>query len=211
MEIQYIDNIASTHQWLLENVKLKKIYPPYALYAGEQYDGVGSRGNTWSGNRGNLFFSFCVEEKQLPNDLPPSSVSIYFAWIMREVLFSKGSKIWLKWPNDFYLENKKIGGVITAKVGSVLIGSMGINIASCPEEFDILDIKESPKSLVDAYISELSKKNSWKQIFSKYKIEFQNSRHFSFHMDGKKVSLADAILCEDGSIEIENKKVYSLR
>ena len=101
MEIHYIDSIASTHQWLLNAIKSKDIYPPYALYAGEQYDGVGSRGNTWEGNRGNLFFSFCIDEKELPNDLPTSSVSIYFAWIMREVLVSRGSNIRVNWRNVF--------------------------------------------------------------------------------------------------------------
>ena len=88
---------------------------------------------------------------------------------------------------------------------------MGINIASSPQEFGLLDIKEIPKNLVEAYVEKLSEKIPWKNIFSKYKLEFQNSRHFSFHMDDKLVSLADALLCEDGSIEIENKKVYSLR
>lgn len=211
MEIHYLERIASTHQWLADAVRAKEITPPLALYAGEQYSGIGSRGNEWEGCSGNLYFSFCVNEKQLAEDLPPSSISIYFAWLMREVLVRRGSKIWLKWPNDFYLENKKIGGVITAKTGDTLIGSMGMNLRSSPEAFGTLDIKVTPKEMIEDFIALLEKKPTWKNIFSKYRLEFQLSRQFSFHMSGKKVSLMDAILCEDGSIEIENKKVYSLR
>ena len=211
MEIRYYDRIASTHQYLVDAVRSKEIVPPLAIYAGEQYSGIGSRGNEWEGCSGNLYFSFCVDEKQLSKDLPPSSISIYFAWLMREVLVSRGSKLWLKWPNDFYVNDKKIGGVITSKTGSAFIGSMGINLRSSPQEFAVLDIKTTSKEIIDGFIALLEKKPTWKNIFSKYKLEFQLSRHFSFHMNGEKVSLRDAILCEDGSIEIENKKVYSLR
>ena len=211
MDIRYVERIASTHQWLVEAVKTQEVTPPFAIYAGEQHNGVGSRGNEWKGCVGNLYFSFCVNEKQLPDDLPPASISIYFAWLMREVLVGFGSNLWLKWPNDFYLENKKIGGVITAKTGSVLVGSMGVNLVQAPEEFGVLDIKISSKEIIEAFVFLLEKKPTWKNIFSKYRLEFQLSQQFSFHMNGKKVSLSEAFLCDDGSIEIENKKVYSLR
>jgi BirA family biotin operon repressor/biotin-[acetyl-CoA-carboxylase] ligase len=52
---------------------------------------------------------------------------------------------------------------------------------------------------------------SWKNIFSKYKIEFSFSQRFFAHIDGREVSLKNAILLDDGSINIDDKKVYSLR
>ena len=211
METLWFKHLPSTHKHLIKSIKEKTLKAPLALGADFQSDGVGSRGNSWLGDEGNLYFSFCVEEKQLPKDLRLESVSIYFSWMMREVLHELGSKTWIKWPNDFYIKNSKIGGVITTKTDSTIIGSIGLNILHAPENFSVLDINITPKKLVELFIKKLEEKISWKNVFSKYKIEFQNSLGFTFHLDGKKKSLADAKLLDDGSIEVENRRVYSLR
>ncbi|MDR0579979.1 MAG: biotin--[acetyl-CoA-carboxylase] ligase, partial [Campylobacteraceae bacterium] len=79
------------------------------------------------------------------------------------------------------------------------------------KEHGILDVPMSSHELVNNFIPSLKIFPSWKQIFSKYKLEFQFSQNFCVHIDGKPVSLAQARLHPDGSIEIEGKKVYSLR
>ena len=209
--IHWFDSLESTHQYLIEKLRDGTLLAPCAVGATIQTNGIGSRGNSWIGEAGNLFFSFCVEEKQLPPDLPLASVSIYFSALMKQILEEKGSQVWLKWPNDFYLVDKKIGGMITTKIGSVIVGSIGLNNGTAPESFGTLDIIVTPNALAEHLILKVEEKISWKKVFSKYKIEFDQNRNFSFHLDGKLVSLRDAILCDDGSIELENKKVYSLR
>lgn len=211
METLWFKHLPSTHKYLIENIKNTTITPPMAVGVDFQSDGVGSRGNTWLGDEGNLYLSFCVEENHLPKDLKLESISIYFSYLFKEVLCELGSKTWIKWPNDFYLNNNKIGGVITTKIRGTIIGSIGLNILHAPEQFATLDIQITPQKLTTLFLEKLSKKISWKNVFSKYKIEFQNSLGFTFHLDGKKKSLADAKLLEDGSIEVENKRVYSLR
>ncbi|HEC1757241.1 TPA: biotin--[acetyl-CoA-carboxylase] ligase, partial [Campylobacter lari] len=51
----------------------------------------------------------------------------------------------------------------------------------------------------------------WKNIFSKYMLEFEKSRNFFIHNEGKILSLKDALLYKDGSILLDNKRIYSLR
>lgn len=211
MVIHWFETIESTHQYLIAALRGGTVCAPYAVGAKLQTQGIGSRGNAWHGEEGNFFFSFCIEEKHLPNDLPLASVSIYFSSLMKEVLASYGSKVWLKWPNDFYLKEKKIGGMITTKIGSTIVGSIGLNIVVSPPDFGHLDVFISPNDLAEQFIGIVDQKESWKKVFSNYKIEFDENRSFSFHLDGKLVSLKDAVLCDDGSIELENKKVYSLR
>jgi len=211
LETLWFKTLPSTHKYLIEGIKNKTLKVPCALGVDFQSDGVGSRGNIWLGDEGNLYFSFCVEEKHLPKDLKLESISIYFSWLMKEVLCELGSKTWIKWPNDFYINNRKIGGVITTKVKDVIIGSIGLNICHAPESFGVLDIQVLSKELVEIFIQKLKEKISWKNVFSKYRVEFQKSHGFSFHLDGQKKSLADAKLLDDGSIEVENKRVYSLR
>ncbi|MBV5278385.1 MAG: biotin--[acetyl-CoA-carboxylase] ligase [Campylobacteraceae bacterium] len=211
MVINWFNELGSTHQYLVDGLKSGTLRAPLGIGTYKQTNGIGSRGNIWIEGEGNLFFSFCVEEKHLPDDLPLASISIYFAFLMKHILEKEGSAVWLKWPNDFYLDDKKIGGMMTTKIGTNIIGSVGLNLCTSPVGFGVLDIKIMPKVVANLFSESVEKKISWKNVFSKYKIEFQNNRSFSFHLDGKSVSLSDAILCDDGSIELENKKVYSLR
>ena len=55
------------------------------------------------------------------------------------------------------------------------------------------------------------KKYTWKQIFSKYKLEFFQNFNYSFHHKGKLISLKEAQLLEDGSILLKGERIYSLR
>lgn len=211
MELIWYKHLPSTHKFLIEGIKKGSLIPPLALGVDIQSDGIGSRGNKWEGEKGNLYFSFCVEAKHLPKDLLLESTSIYFAWIMRETLHALGSCVWLKWPNDFYLNDKKIGGVITTKIKENIICSMGLNLMHAPANFGTLDVQITPQSLINNFLQELEKNISWKDVFSKYKIEFQKNLQFSCHIGGQRVPLKEAKLLQDGSIEVENKRVYSLR
>ncbi len=211
MEVLWFKHLPSTHKYLISQIKEKKLQPPVAIGCDFQSAGVGSRGNEWIGEEGNLFLSFCVKEKHLPKDLKLESTSIYFSYLLKELLEVRKSKVWIKWPNDFYIENRKVGGVITTKIGDTIIGSIGLNIAYAPNRYGVLDLSIAPRELVELYVDEVKKNISWKKVFSKYKVEFQKSLGYTFHMKGKKISLQNATLCEDGSIEIENKRVYSLR
>ena len=179
--------------------------------AHEQYAGRGSRNNRWEGERGNLFVSFALPFSHLPSDLPLASASIYFSFIMKKILNGGGACVWLKWPNDFYIEREKIGGTITQKVKDSLVCGMGINLKTSPSGYRALACEISPETLFDSYLSKLLEFPEWKQVFSEYQIEFELSRPFSVHMGKKRQSLADAILCNDGSLIIEGKKVYSSR
>ena len=211
MTIEFVESCDSTQTQIISNLKLGVIKAPYCLVANSQNAGLGSRGNVWESVKGNLYFSFCVSESALPKDLPISSVSIYFAFLMKEYLANLGSKIWLKWPNDFYLNDKKIGGVITTKIKDIFVCGMGLNLTHAPEFAGILDIKIERNSLIYGFFEMLEKKPSWKQIFSKFLLEFPLSQKFGTHDGSNEVSLENAVLCDDGSILINNKKVYSLR
>ena len=211
MKVEFFQSLPSTQEFLIDALKNGEIKPPHMIVAHNQTKGVGSRGNSWEGLGGNLFMSFCISEDELPSDIPPPSISIYFSMLMREVLSKLGSKCWLKWPNDFYVDDRKIGGTLTNKVDEIYICGMGINLASAPENAGILDIKTSVNELVWGFVSMLDKKILWKPIFSKFRIDFCKSKSFITHIANRAVSLQDAEICEDGAILLNGEKVYSLR
>ena len=211
MRIEFADSVPSTQKVLVEGLRNGEIQPPFVLVATEQTQGIGSRNNTWSGLEGNLFFSFCMSETALPGDLKGESASIYFSMIMREVLAARGSKIWLKWPNDFYVGDKKIGGTLTTRVGEIYVCGMGINLKNAPENAGILDIDVSPSVAVGEFCKRLQTAPSWAEIFKKFENEFEKSREFVTHFEGEEVSLKYAKLLSDGSLDINGRRVFSLR
>ena len=211
MEIIYLDEVDSTQLYLIEKIKSKELLPSVAVVAKNQKKGIGSRGNRWIGKSGNLFFSFALNLDSLPKDLKIQSSSIYFSYILKSILEEKGSSIWLKWPNDFYIEDKKIGGTISNMVDNNIICGIGLNIKENPENFGKLDITIDINEILDKYFKLIEKKISWKEIFSKYKLEFHKSKKYFVHSKNEKISLEDAKLCEDGSIKINSKRIYSLR
>ncbi|MCX2683341.1 biotin--[acetyl-CoA-carboxylase] ligase [Campylobacter sp. MIT 21-1685] len=211
MQISCIETIDSTHLFLCKQIKERKIVDNFALYALKQTTGVGSRDNVWQSASGNVHLSFCIKEKDVSPDLPLASASIYFAYLLKEFLEQKGSKIWLKWPNDLYLGSLKVGGVISAKIAHFIVGGVGLNLQYAPQNTALLDIDISIEKCVKGFLELLEEKRAWKDIFSKYMLEFEKSRDFSVHHEGKELSLQDAFLYEDGSILLENKRVYSLR
>ena len=211
MKIRYLDSVDSTQLYLKDLIKNKKVTPPYGVVANKQNAGIGSRNNSWIGLDGNFFFSFAIKIDELPTDLKLESASIYFAYLLKESLEEFGSNVWLKWPNDFYIENKKIGGMITNIVDSTLICGVGINLVKNPQDFARLDIEISRDEILEKYIKKISKKIQWKQVFSKYKLEFHKNREFFTHKNSEKISLSSAILEDDGSIISNGERIYSLR
>lgn len=211
METRWLEEVDSTQRYLLDALKHQTLKAPVCVGTTMQTQGRGSRGNHWIGEEGNFFISFAIGRDVLPGDLKLESSSIYFAYILKEVLVEMGSHVWLKWPNDFYLGEQKLGGLITNLAGDSLVCGIGLNLKRSPENFAVMDIKIEARELRDAYIEKLKTFPSWKQIFSKFALEFERSKTFSTHFDSTTIELKDAVLCEDGSLECNGQRMYSLR
>jgi len=211
LEIRSFPKLASTQTFLTDALQKKSFSAPVAVIAEEQYAGIGSRENSWEGEKGNFFASIAVDISDLPDDLPLSSASIYFSFIMKKVLISYNKDVWLKWPNDFYLGDEKIGGTITQKRNRIVICGMGINLKKNKLEYGALQADISAEALLERYLESLEKFPTWKQVFSEYRVEFELSRRFSAHVGNTRKSLSDALLCDDGSLLIDGKRVFSTR
>jgi len=138
--------------------------------------------------------------------LPIQSGSIYFSYILKDLLSSLNSKIYLKWPNDFYIDDKKVGGTITELNNGLLYCGIGLNVVSVNDSFGTLDIKiVNINEFLNNYFKALENYPSWKKIISKFKIEFHDKDYFCNKL------FKDAVLQNDGSLIINKKKVFSLR
>ncbi len=134
-EIFKFDRATSTNDvaiGLIKN-KQKKVG---CVYVDIQTKGRGTHGREWVSQKGNLFASiFFSLEKNYP---PFNEFSIINPIIISDVIKHFCNKnIKLKFPNDIFVNGKKICGilqeVITSKDKNFLIIGIGINIVSNPD------------------------------------------------------------------------------
>jgi BirA family biotin operon repressor/biotin-[acetyl-CoA-carboxylase] ligase len=212
LDILYFNTLDSTQTYIINEVKNNNIKIPSLIYTHNQTNGIGSRNNTWKGIKGNLFFSFVIKEDMLSSDLPISSISIYFGYIIKDILHKLHSKVHLKWPNDLYINQNKIGGIITNKKQDLIFIGVGINLIENDKNIHFLDISLNIDDFFNKLIHKITHSILWSEIFKLYKVEFySNDFNHTTNINKKSTSLKDAILNNDGSITINNKKVYSLR
>ncbi|MEX0685877.1 MAG: biotin--[acetyl-CoA-carboxylase] ligase [Balneolales bacterium] len=135
----YFKKIASTNVYV-KSKKYTETDHGLICLADVQSEGRGLYGKTWQTEPGqNLTFSLVL--KPLPNNRLPI-INLMAALTVTEVLFQQtGLSFWLKWPNDVYHENKKIGGLLTetsftgSNLDRILLGiGLNINQKIFPEE-----------------------------------------------------------------------------
>ncbi|GAB6074363.1 biotin--[acetyl-CoA-carboxylase] ligase [Nautilia lithotrophica] len=205
LAIIYLKEVDSTQKYLIEKIKNKEIKPPVCVWTDLQTDGIGSRNNKWIGKKGNLFFSFTYEKDKF-KEIPIQSLSIYFGWLFKKTLNELGSKVVMKWPNDMYLvKNKalKIGGVITNIIKDYVVCGIGLNTKFAPsEDFGSLDINVKNDKILERFFFNLQKNYKWDLVIKEFAEEFEKYKSV-FSIDGE--------LQKDGSLKINEKRIYSRR
>ncbi|GAA9346556.1 biotin--[acetyl-CoA-carboxylase] ligase [Helicobacter pylori] len=203
-EKRVFDSLPSTQTYLLEKLKSNELKAPVLVLAKNQSAGIGSRGNIWEGVESALTFSLALNASDLPKDLPMQANALYLGFLFKEVLKELGSQTWLKWPNDLYLGGQKIGGVLVNAYKDMRVCGIGVNKVST--KWACLDIGASDDWIIEGFLKKIEENLFWREVLSKYALEFHKNNSFSFHNDcGEAVSLKDAELLEDGRVCIKGK------
>ncbi len=206
-ERRVFESLPSTQTYLLEKLKSDGLKAPILILAKKQSVGIGSRGNVWESVKNALTFSLALNASDLPKDLPMQANALYLGFLFKEVLKELGSQTWLKWPNDLYVEDQKIGGVMVNIYKDMRVCGIGVNRVS--KKWACLDIGASDDLIIEGFLKKIEENLFWGEVLSKYALEFHKNNSFSFHNDwGEAVSLRDAGLLEDGRICIKGK-IYS--
>ncbi|WP_187916322.1 biotin--[acetyl-CoA-carboxylase] ligase [Helicobacter pylori] len=203
-EKRVFESLPSTQTYLLEKLKSNELKAPVLVLAKNQSAGIGSRGNIWESAKSALTFSLALNASDLPKDLPMQASALYLGFLFKEVLKELGSQTWLKWPNDLYLGDQKIGGVLVNVYKGMRVCGIGVNRVST--KWACLDIGISDDLIIEGFLKKIEENLFWGEVLSKYALEFHRSNSFNFHNDwGEAVSLKDAELLEDGRICIKGK------
>ena len=135
--LYYFENVNSTMDMAREVLKEKKQETKsesFAVLAGYQTKGRGTNGRAWNSGSHNLYMTIVVKLSSVPVPITllPLKVGCLIAPSIRSRIASKRSDIYLKWPNDVLIGEKKVCGVlIEIENDSILIG-VGCNTAEAP-------------------------------------------------------------------------------
>ena len=132
-QLQVFHSIDSTNKYLREHAD----NPDYArslVLAESQSGGRGRRGKTWVSPFGaNIYMSILWDFERGAEALEGLSLAVGVA--VRRALLELGLEdVQLKWPNDIYIGQKKLGGILLEMLGdpaghcSVVVG-VGINVS----------------------------------------------------------------------------------
>ena len=141
-EIFRFPSVSSTNDVAISLIKKeKKILG--CVYAETQTKGRGTHGKKWISNKGNLFISIFFHLKE--NYPPFNEFSVISPLIVSETIkhFCKDKTVSLKFPNDVFLNGKKICGIlqetITFNKQKFLIIGIGMNVVSNPKIIDLYE------------------------------------------------------------------------
>ena len=141
-EIFRFPSVSSTNDVAISLIKKEKKNSG-CVYAETQTKGRGTHGKKWISNKGNLFISIFFHLKE--NYPPFNEFSVISPLIVSETIkhFCKDKTVSLKFPNDVFLNGKKICGIlqetITFNKKKFLIIGIGMNVVSNPKIIDLYE------------------------------------------------------------------------
>ena len=148
------NKIPSTNDEAIQLIK-KKNMKQGLVFSKIQTSGRGTRGKKWISKSGNFFGSIFFQLKK-------NTPKFYEFSVITPVLITKKIKeitdcknIYIKWPNDIYINNQKVCGILQEVIHNgnnqkYLIIGIGINLVSHPtiRNQNISDIKKETKVLI---------------------------------------------------------------
>lgn len=133
-QLDHHEQLGSTSDRALELAATTNVQFPLLVLADRQNAGRGRGTNRWFSDSGALTFSLGLEAP--PSQLPPGrwpQVALTTGLALCEALaeLAPTADLRLKWPNDVYLANRKIAGILSESVPGCknhLVIGIGINI-----------------------------------------------------------------------------------
>lgn len=204
--------IHSTQTWIKENLDGLDPAIITRVTACCQTEGIGRRGNLWfSPNVGNLYTSWAIS---YPHD-PGAGLSCQMLALAAVQFLENTYQIMgtIKWPNDIYYNEYKIGGIIAEtkhnKENDWLIIGLGLNINNDPRElspYKALSLKEITQKKIDPFSVLIGVEKQFFSLFSHIGPSTLEQIRQKQYLKGKKVMLESGNHIYTGSyINVDEK------
>jgi BirA family biotin operon repressor/biotin-[acetyl-CoA-carboxylase] ligase len=165
-EIDFHWTIASTNSHAMQRAEQDTVTTPLLVLAQQQTAGRGRGQNRWWSSAGSLTFSLLLPLDRFPAvRLPQISLTVGVAICEALQPLSPQADLALKWPNDVYLADKKLGGILIElpprRPPHAVIG-VGINVNNALTDADeqlaarsvaLCEVLRCPADMTDVLIN----------------------------------------------------------
>jgi BirA family biotin operon repressor/biotin-[acetyl-CoA-carboxylase] ligase len=154
----HLDETESTNDICLNELNNSDI--PILVTADMQTKGRGRNEKEWNSPKGNLYFSFGFTRHNLINGLSVK-VGLILAESLQQIL---KKNVLLKWPNDLFYLNKKVGGILveTSSMNNIfkIVIGIGVNLqlSDSNKQWGNLEINTDIDKVKEQIIEMLSSK-----------------------------------------------------
>ena len=158
--VQYYRQLPSTSDRALQLARVDECETPLVVLAELQTAGRGRGSNRWWAGPGALTFSLVVDLKNGQRSVGDTRVSLATALAVRDALstFDRTARFQLKWPNDLYLQSRKIAGILLERPAlhlNRLVVGIGVNVNNSLQGAPAA-LQETSNSFCDATGRELN-------------------------------------------------------
>jgi BirA family biotin operon repressor/biotin-[acetyl-CoA-carboxylase] ligase len=128
------------------------------VLAERQRKGRGRRGKGWKSESGNLYTSIGLRLSDNFKNKTVSQLSFVVAIALGKTIlnYAKDLDLSYKWPNDLFIEGKKLGGVLIEIIDNYVIVGVGINIKHSPslKDYETTSLKDYGVDITPKYFLE---------------------------------------------------------
>ncbi|TSA27031.1 biotin--[acetyl-CoA-carboxylase] ligase [bacterium] len=187
--IKFYKKVGSTNALAIKFLEDSTFQKNFVICAGEQTNGVGRLERIWYSPVGGLWFTLAF-----PCNKFHSYITLFTGVVIHKVLSSIFPELTfsIKWANDIFVNNKKLGGILTSsnKNGTVIGIGIDCNIIEIPDH-----LKETATSLLIETNRKLVLKKLLKVILKTFEenfylfnekgfphfVEYFNQHHYLAH------------------------------
>jgi len=174
-QVTVLDEVASTSDWLKQNAANLPVGT--VVFTESQTQGRGRRDNRWIAPRGkDLMFSLLLRPAA-PLELWPRITTLAALAICKAIEAELPLQPRIKWPNDIYLSDQKISGLLAETVstrdGILLVLGIGLNVNAREFAPDIV-ATSLLKELQSHTLNELDRNSLAHRLLTSLHDEFQH-------------------------------------
>ena len=177
--IKFYKKIESTNALAHQYLQDSTFQSNFVICAGEQTNGKGRLERNWYSPVGGLYCTLSFLDQ-----IFPPSITLFTGMVIHKVLSSIFPELTfsIKWPNDIFLNGKKLGGILTSsnKNGTVIGIGIDCNIEEIPDH-----LKDIATSLLIETGQKISLKKLLKIILKSFEMDFYlfNKKGFSHFVE----------------------------
>ncbi|MCK4311163.1 MAG: biotin--[acetyl-CoA-carboxylase] ligase [Candidatus Cloacimonetes bacterium] len=166
-DVIYYNKLDSTSKRAEKLIKTNEAHGNFLVIAREQSAGIGRKKNSWFSPKGGIWITAAIYGLSVESNLTIfTGICIHRALI--ELFPDLENVLRIKWPNDIYLSDKKLCGILSSHLSVIKYHLLGIGINTNVDEFpqELTDIATSLKNELNSEIDNLTILNTLFDIFA---------------------------------------------